>query len=306
MKKVLFLTLVCLSLIGGTISTVTAGDTGQHYINGTEGLKCGSLPGPGVYYRMYNLLYKADTMKDKNGDKNPVLDKFDLTAFANAHRFLWVKENEKIGGDLAFSAIIPLVYKEIETIPPPVDGKFSTFSMGDPYVDFVLSWHKTQFDYAVGAGLYFPFGDYDKDDQSTPGEDMWTLMLNFAGTYFFDAQKTWSASILARYETHTEKSDIKVKPGDDFHFEWGVAKTLARIWDVGIAGYCNWQVTDDSGSGADSNTKSDHGKVSAMGPEATVFLPPYKLQISLRTLFEYGAENGPEGNVTTLTFTKIF
>ena len=136
-------------------------------------------------------------------------------------------------------------------------------------------------------------------------------MLSFSGTYFFDPEKTWSASILGRHEIHTEKSDTNIKPGQDFHFEWGVGKTLARIWDVGVIGYCQWQVTDNKGSGLNDPAtnpalKDARAQVYAVGPEVSVFLPPYKLQISLRSLVEFDAEDRQEGNVTSLVFTKIF
>lgn len=130
-------------------------------------------------------------------------------------------------------------------------------------------------------------------------------MFTLGGTYYLDAEKTWSASILARYETHSEKGDLDVQPGDDFHFEWGIGKTFAKIWDVGLAGYCHWQVTDDSGSDV-SWDKGDHDRVYAIGPEVSVFIPSITSFLSLRTLWEFDAKDRPEGHCTSLTFTKRF
>jgi hypothetical protein len=53
-------------------------------------------------------------------------------------------------------------------------------------------------------------------------------------------------------------------------------------------------------------TNDGKDQVHAIGPELSVFVPQAKLFVNLRTLFEYGAEGRSEGNVITLTFTKIF
>ena len=136
---------------------------------------------------------------------------------------------------------------------------------------------------------------------------MYTTMFTLGGTYYFDEAKTWSASILGRYEIHhSDYRDTDIEPGDDFHFEWGVGKTLAQVWDVGVVGYCQWQVTEDSGSGS----TSDKDRGYAIGPEVSVFIPPQKLFVSLRSEFEFSTEGDaggrPEGNRTWLILTKIF
>jgi hypothetical protein len=73
---------------------------------------------------------------------------------------------------------------------------------------------------------------------------------------------------------------------------------------VGLAGYCHWQVTDDRGSGA---TNTDvHDRVYGIGPEISAFFPQVKLGVSLRSLWEFEAQDRSEGNMTTLTITKMF
>ncbi|MEA2062839.1 MAG: transporter, partial [Gemmatimonadota bacterium] len=117
--------------------------------------------------------------------------------------------------------------------------------------------------------------------------------------------KTWSLSALGRYEVHGERSETKVTPGNNFLIEWGLAKNACKVWDIGLTGYMQWQLTDDSGTGV-TYDKSIHDKVYAMGPELMAFIPPAKLFFSIRTLFEFGAEDRSQGNITTLTLTKIF
>ena len=178
-------------------------------------------------------------------------------------------------------------------------------ALGDIAVEpFVLSWHGAQYDAAFGVAFYIPTGDYEIDEPASAGKDFYTTMFTLGGTYYFNPEKTWSASILGRYEIHTEKDDTDVKPGNDFHFEWGVGKTIEKIWDVGLAGYCHWQVSDDSGDDVVWD-KDTHDTVYAIGPEVGKFIPDYKLIVSFRALFEFNAEDRQEGTIAVLNFTKI-
>jgi hypothetical protein len=293
----------CAVLLGGTLpGTASADERVCHYVNGVEGIKASTLPPPGFYYRMYNVFYNADEYTDKDGDD---LDMdFEVSVYAMVNRFIWITNTKILGADFGADVIIPLVYTDIEIGLVGIDNH--EFGLGDIVIEpFVLSWHGPRYDASFGLAAYVPTGEYDKNEPASPGRDMWTGMVTLGGTFYFDVEKTWSVSILSRYETHSEKDETDVTLGDDFHFEWGIGKTLAKIWDVGVAGYCHWQVSDDSGSDVLWD-KSIHDRVYAIGPEVSVFIPPATLFASLRSLWEFDAEDRSEGNVTTLTLTKIF
>ena len=53
-------------LVAMVSAAAGAGETG-HYVNGVEGIKAASVPGPGFYYKMYNAFYRADTLTDDSG-----------------------------------------------------------------------------------------------------------------------------------------------------------------------------------------------------------------------------------------------
>ncbi len=289
-------------------SAFADGENGNAYPNGIEGLKCGEVPPPGVYWRMYNYFYKADDLRDDSGDSSPV--DLDLSVYANANRVIWVTNYKILGGDFFVSAMLPVVDTDIEITPPGapwpiVDDDHG--GIGDLYIDVAdVIWRYDQGQAGVGLGLFAPIGDFDLDRPASPGKGMWTGMATFAGTYWFDVERTWTASVLARYEKHSNQSERDVRYGDDFHFEWGLSKTVSRGIDVGLAGYCQWQVTDDSGDDVTWD-KSDNDRVFAAGPEVAVMIPPpVLLLVSLRTIWEFEAKDRTEGNVTVLTLTKIF
>jgi hypothetical protein len=302
MRKLVVVILCTFGLVGILFGTVFADETICHYVNGVEGIKAATLPPPGLYYRLYNVFYNADELMDPDGDEIDI--DFEVSVYAMVNRFVWITNKKVLGADFGADFVIPLIYTDIEIKGTPVDD--DQFGLGDIFIEpFVLSWHGPRYDASFGLGAFVPTGEYDKDKPASPGRDMWTGMLTLGGTYYFDVAKTWSASILTRYEMHSEKDETDVTLGNDFHFEWGIGKTLAKVWDVGLTGYCHWQVTDDSGSDVTWD-KSDHDRVHAVGPEVSVFIPPAKLFASLRSQWEFDAQDRSEGNVTSLTLTKIF
>ncbi len=297
MKKVVIAVFTIMAFAVVPFGTGMAAD--NEYPNGIEGIKAASVPPPGYYYKMYNVYYAADTVTDNDG--NDIDNDFDLTLFVNSHRFLWVSDWKILGADYAADIIVPIFNVDLEIGAAGLDS--SETGLGDICIEpFVLGWHGPKFDAAFALAFFAPTGKYDKKEPASPGKDMWTYMTTLGGTVYFDAEKTFSASVLARYEIHGEKDETNLTPGDDFHFEWGIGKNIAKIWDVGLTGYCQWQVTDDSGDNA--GDFKDH--VFAVGPEVSVFIPPLMGAVSLRSQWEFESENTSEGDFTTLTFVKIF
>ncbi|MCP4115518.1 MAG: transporter [Desulfobacteraceae bacterium] len=299
MKKtfVLMFVLLAATLMPGILFA----GANNHYVSGVEGIKGGSVAPPGMYYRMYNVFYDAGELMDRSGNGLDV--GFDVTVFAVANRFIWVTDKKFLGADVFMDATIPLVNTDIAIKAVGVDDR--EFGLGDICIEPVgLAWHGPRYDAALALAAYLPTGSYDKTDAASPGKGYWTTMATFGGTLYLDRAKTWSASLLGRYEIHSDREDDDFTPGDDFHFEWGIGKSFAKVWEAGIAGYSQWQVTDDSGD--DAIVRDSHDRVHAAGPEVSVFLPRFKMALSLRTLWEFDAKDRSEGSTTALTLTKIF
>ena len=163
-----------LGLAGTTFGTAFAQTTG-HYVNGVEGIKAATLPPPGFYYRLYNVFYNADELKDPDGDELDV--GFDVSLYAMVNRFIWITNKKILGADFGADIIIPLVYTDIEIKKLGVED--NEFGLGDIFVEpFVLSWHGPRYDASFGLGAYVPTGEYDKDEAASPGRDMWTAMIS--------------------------------------------------------------------------------------------------------------------------------
>jgi len=274
-----------------------------HYINGVEGIKAATLPPPGFYYRIYNCFYHADDLKDIDGNKL-ALD-YKLTAYAQIHRFAWVTNEKFLGADFAFGGVIPFLYQKLRIDAQGVND--SSSGLGDIYIEpIVLGWHKDQYDVGFGIGGFFPSGKYDVNKPASLGKDRWTGMFTLGATYYFDKERSYSAAILGRFEMHSKEDKTDVKAGNDFHFEWGIAKTILSewIWDIGISGYCQWQVTDDHGPGV--LRPGDHDRVFGVGPEVIFTIPSSNLTVSVRNTWEFKAKDRPEGYFAVITITKGF
>ena len=294
---------VCIFLIFPAFFTVTttAGETG-HYVNGVEGIKSGSVPGPGLYYRLYNVFYRSNDLTDRNG--KTIDNGFDLNVFANVHRLIWVTDKKILGGDYFVHGVMPLTYTDFEIDAAGI--KNNDFGLGD--IDFSplsIAWHRDRCDLAVGLDFFAPTGKYSKLNPASPGKDFWTTMFTAGATYYLDKEKTWSTAILARYETHSKKDHSDIKPGDNFHFEWGIGKVIDKTLEVGLAGYSQWQVTSDSGSDV-TWSKSVHDQVHAIGPEVNLIIPSKSMALTFRYLWEFNAVDSPEGQLMALTLTKRF
>ncbi|MRT92593.1 transporter [Ancylomarina sp. 16SWW S1-10-2] len=294
-----------LSLLLLILTTVrTYSQETAHYSPGVQGLKVASLPPPGFYYIMHNVYYSADDYYDGNGDKADI--DFDLTVFANVHRFLYVWEDVLWGANYGVHLLVPTTFTDISIGAYGVND--SKYGIGDIVIEpIMLAWNKQKFDAIVALAGIAPVGSYDITEAASPGKSFWTGMLTFGGTYYFDSHKAWHASILNRYEIHGEKKDFDVTPGDDLTFEWGIGKTIVskQIWGVGVSGYAHWQLSEDKGSDVlyDASVKD---RIFAVGPEVTCYMPKAKLNLEFRGQFEFGAVDRPQGRKMCLSLFKNF
>lgn len=269
------------------------------YVNGVEGIKASSVPGSGLYFRSYNLLYQAEDLVDSNGDSLDV--GFDLSVSASANRLIWVTDYQLAGGNYFADVVIPLVRIDLQLSSLSVDGKES--KVGDIYLEpFGLAWHGSRWEAAAAIGVYLDNGDYSADNPVNIGAGYRSYMFTLGTTQYFLDQNKLSLSVLARYETHQQQNETKIEHGDDVHFEYGLGYSLSPTFDIGLAGYYETQVSNDEGDLATEEKRY----VFAIGPEVAKAFPDHKWLVSFRALTEIDAENGSKGSLANLTITKIF
>lgn len=297
MKRAL---LLMLAIIFMATATALAGS--GHYGNGGEGLQAATMPPPGLYWKTYLTYYDSTDNRDNDGNK--AHGDFKLHGASLANRIIYSSDFELFGGNFLMDAVVPISYTDISTQNVGASSYSKNKSgVGDVILEPVIfAWHGSWYDSVLAAAVFLPTGDYNKNNAASIGKGYTTLMLTAGGTVYFDTEKSWHASILSRYEMHTEQDQTHITPGNDFHFEWGAGKKFAEIYNLGLVGYCHWQVTDDSGLGATDARK----RVYAVGPEFNFTIPSYSTNIAVRVLKEFEAKNSPQGVLSVLTLTKAF
>ena len=191
----------------------------------------------------------------------------------------------------------PLLYQNVTAGGADDDH----FGVGDLFAEATISWHPGQLDLAVGTGMWMPTGNSGRPMGTDAGLGYWTWMLTAGATLYIDEEKTWAVSMLNRYEFNTEQRDTDIYPGQVYTMEWGVSKTLEKVYDVGVVGYYQQQVTSSTGVPA-----SARSQVAAVGPEVSVAFPKPMMFLSFRYLFEFTSESRAQGRTACLTLTKRF
>jgi hypothetical protein len=202
---------------------------------------------------------------------------------------------------------VPFVNVDLKVAAQRVNQ--ARFGLGDIFVEpILLGWHFDRWDVTAAAGVWAPTGDYSLTNAANPGKGFWTGMFTLGATYYFDQEKTWHLSALSRYETNTRKRDVDIRPGDDFHIEWGFGKTVCKGLDIGVTAYTHWQVTNDRGSAVnyDASVHDRFYSVGSVGPEILYSWQPAKMFFSLRYQREFGARDRTEGHNVVFSFVKIF
>lgn len=292
---------LAVAFVLGMAASVGHAQATAHYSPGVEGIKGSTLPPPGLYFRDYNQLYTADRVNDNDGDKIQGAD-FDTLAYAQVPRLVWITNTDFLGGKVGVDGLWPVVYQDVSVNTPA--GKFDdhTFSYGDPFAEGTLSWHLPRFDFSLGAGEWFPIGDYSKPPSTDPGLGYWTTMFTAGVTCYLDNDKTWAFSALNRFEVNSKQRDTHITPGDAYTLEWGLSKSIMPTVDVGLVGYYQRQVTEDAGKGSSGNLDG----VAAVGPEVVFVFPKQSLFLSLRYNHEFWAVNRAQGENFVVTATYRF
>lgn len=292
MKKIIF--------AAAALAVALGASAGGHYVPGVEGIQGASVPPPGTYYLGYLVDYNIEQLKSP-GTSNDIPGSNTGTVVALANRVVWISNTKFLGADFGMETIVPVLGTSLTFNTPGISD--TQTGLGDIYLGpVVLGWHGANWDAVAAAGFWLD--NASSSTPAAPGKGYKSTMLTGGATYYFDAAKQISGSALMRFETNLEKSN-GFKPGNQVTVEWGIGKVMGPV-QVGVVGYDQMQVSNDSGPGASGNSSSRH----AIGAE--VVLPILSAGVFLKAAAykEYRSEagTGPEtmGNLFRFTFVKAF
>ena len=286
---------IFLSFVGVNKIYATEGGGGA-YPNGAEDFMSGAVPPPGTYFLNYLTYYSANKFRDGNGDS--VVPNFDLKVTANVFRFLHVTKTQILGGYWGFHVFVPVVNVDV-TLPV---GSQSKTGIGDIIVDpFILSWHSKNWHFATGLDIYIPTGAFDKNRLANVGRNYWTFEPIFAFTYLSDNGFEVSSKFM--YDFNTKNTDTNYRSGQEFHFDYTVAKKFDNI-SLGVGGYYYKQITDDKLNGQKVAPDGNKGQAFAIGPQLKY--DHKNMSFILKYQKEMSVENRPDGDKFWFKFVYAF
>lgn len=278
-----------------------AGETG-HFVCGVEGINLGTAPPPGFYYKIYNVFYNTHAIKDDHGDLLHLRP--DIQDYIMVHRPIWITKKKFLGANYYTTLLIPFAYADFRVKETGTSD--SRWSHGDVCFEFLgLAWHKPRRDTLFSLAVYLPIGEYSRHQPASLGKDHWTLLTSYGDTIFLDKNKIWTLSMMMRHEIHSMKHHENVRPGQVISLEWSIGKKVERLWEIGITGYAQWQITDDTGRDVTWSTHV-HDRVYAIGPEVSIYVPFLKVKCQLRHQIEFMAKDRSQGAITNIAFSIIF
>ncbi len=282
-----------------------------HNTRGDYGLQSGTQAPPGFYVVPLFYDYRADTLRDSNGDRfAPLGGDGSVDAQALIAGFLWVSDKKILGGTYGFS-IFPGVTNNALGLPAvQIDTKTST-GVADIYIQpIVLGWNTNRADYTAGLGFFAPTGEFEAGGDSNRGLGMWSYELFGGATVYFDKARTWHFAATAFYETHGKKDGTDIRVGDLLTLEGGLGKSfMDGAVNVGIASYAQWKISDDDlalGFTLPGGPLIGRHRVYGIGPEVTIPLASKSKLfgfLNLRYFWETGARTTLEGNTFLITIS---
>ena len=279
------------------------------YLKGYKDFLSGVVPPePGVYVRNDLFYYSGDIAQTAVGGRVAVgLHEWfvgDIVAPTV------VTPYKILGGTYAFNVSLPFLgvgaRADVDTARLGLSRSELVFNIGDISITpVVLGWHAGNFHWNLGLSVVAPTGLYRKGDLAFTSLNYWTVLPQFALTYF-DPASGWDVSAAVAYAVNTKNQATQYLTGNIFDLDWAVGKQLTPAWKIGIAGYYLQQVTGDSGSGAVLG--ANQMSVWALGPAATYSFEIGQTPVSLlaKWTHEIAASRTFQGDTVTTAFSLKF
>jgi hypothetical protein len=173
----------------------------------------------------------------------------------------------------------------------------------DLYPIATLSWSKDNDNWMAYLTGDIPTGSYSSQRLSNIG--IGHGAIDVGGGYTYLNQKTGlEFSAVAGLTFNFRNPDTSYRNGVDSHLDWALSQFLSESWQVGVAGYAYYQLTNDSyptdgiiGELRKQALGGFKSRVASVGPEVGYVFKMGKQTgyLNLRGYWEFWAQNRLEG-----------
>jgi hypothetical protein len=261
----------------------------------------GLVPPTGVYFQNDVYLYQGDIGADIElpigGD---IVAGVEASLVFEAPTILGVTPWPVLGGRLGFGLTVPVGYSDITASLGPFSVEDDVFTIGDPIAAALLGWDAGNFHWSLGALVNIPVGDYQEGELANVALHRWGADVT-GGITWLDPELGLDLSVAAGVTFNGENEATDYNSGNEFHLEASASKYLTEAFELGIGGYYNHQISDDSGAG--DVLGANRGEVIAVGAFATYTFEAGTRPVTakLRYFHEMEAERRLEGDVIFFT-----
>jgi hypothetical protein len=291
---------VLFCIIVSSSFTAKAQQKGQ-YVPGQMGLNAGVVPDPGFTYANLTLTYSASRLNDANGDHIAGIDgTFSFLVVENI--FYYVPKKTFLGAHYAPYAIVSFANGSLVASVAGTDlsANGGGYGLADTFVEPVnLAWHFKRLDFNTGYGFTAPTGRYVNGASDNVGSGYWGNNWTSGTTFYITKNRGTSANLFTDWEFHGKKDGVDITPGQAFTDEWGLGQVLplkkdfSRLLQLGVIGYDQWQVSNNSGTTAGYPYYSVH----AVGVQSNFVLPAKGINLFFKYEDEYLAKSRLEGHI---------
>ena len=182
--------------------------------------------------------------------------------WADENIFYYVFPGKVLGGNLGSMLVITPVsgYLTADILPNLTDLTASGGGSGLTDLWFqplTLGWHAKRADFQIIDGLVLPSGRYTPGASDNVGTGYFGNHVQTGTTLYVTKNKGTSANLFTDWEVHGQRpgtNGTEKTPGQALSMEWGLGqvlplkKNMTQLLQLGVVGYDQWQVTDNSGT----------------------------------------------------------
>jgi len=306
--------LVCMSL--GGASFALAQQKGQ-WVPGQFGLNAGVIPDPGVTYANLAINYSADQLNSATGNGISGING-NYSFWVDENIFYYVPKHKFLGGH--FMPYIALNYANGELVANITGTNINTGGGGSGFADTYvqplnLGWHfGKRVDFNAGYAFVAPTGRFTQGASDNVGSGYWGHFITSGTTFYITKDQGTTANLTTAWEIHGQKSGTNVTPGQAFSMEWGLGqvlplkKDMSRLLQVGLIGYDQWQVSNNSGTFTVAGIPLPQSRIpfysaQAIGVQSNFILPAKHLVGFFKYCDEYRALARPKGRTFVFGFS---
>ncbi|MFL9959437.1 transporter [Paraburkholderia nemoris] len=278
-------------------------------IGGTD-IQNAYLPSQAGFYGAYiGGFGRGTTFYGNNGKENPNVSG-GMTSGLQALGLLYVYPVTAFGGTLGTSVMGQAAWGSVN-----VNGVQQHYKgFGDMYSD-LLMWSRhlgpeaaTGFTVKLAYSMLFPVGKYNTTDLYTPGRNVYYYIPNAAVTYMTGPNFLGDGLELSAHfflDIASRNNADQYENGTVADIDVAISERIGR-WQVGVAGYYAWQLSDDHRLGQVVAPDGNRFESAAVGPVLSYDIPKWKSNIKLKVLVPVYTRNSLAATTAYFVLSKAF